>query len=71
MDLVGFAILSCTDALAALDAALASADLESARESIERAKADLLLIRTYSARYMFIDDQLDSPEPKDFSNVVN
>ena len=51
--LLGLAILSCTDALEALDNALASADLESAREFIEQAKGHLLMIRTLSARHIF------------------
>jgi hypothetical protein len=70
-DLIGLAILSCTDALEALNNALASADLESAHEFIEQAKGHLLMIRTRSARHIFTDDQLDSFEPKDFSNAVN
>src|SRR6267142_2875091 len=69
--LIGLAILSCTHALEALDNALASADLESAHEFIEQAKGHLLMIRTRSARHIFTDDQLDSFEPKDFSNAVN
>lgn len=69
--LIGLAILSCTDALEALDNALASADLESAHEFIEQAKGHLLMIRTRSARHIFTDDQLDPFEPKDFSNAVN
>jgi hypothetical protein len=70
-DLIRLAILSCTDALEALNNALASADLESAHEFIEQAKGHLLMIRTRSARHIFTDDQLDSFEPKDFFNAVN
>jgi hypothetical protein len=69
-DLIRLAILSSTDALEALDNALASADLESAREFIEQAKGHLLTIRTRSARHIFTDDQLDSFEPKAFSSAL-
>jgi len=69
-DLIRLATLSSTDALEALDSALASADLESAREFIEQAQGHLLTIRTRSARHIFTDDQLDSFEPKDFSNAL-
>ncbi len=56
--LIGLAILSCTDALGALDNALASTDLGSAHEFIEQAKGHLLTIRTRSARHIFTDDPL-------------
>lgn len=69
-DLVRRAILSSTDALEALDNALASADLDSAREFIEQAKGQLLGIRARSARHIFTDEQLDSFEPKDFSRAL-
>jgi hypothetical protein len=65
-DLIRLAILSSTDALEALDNALASPNLESAREFIEQAKRRLLTIRTRAARRIFTDDQLDSFEPKTF-----
>jgi hypothetical protein len=68
--LVRLAILSSTDALDALDNALASADLGSAREFIEQAKGHLLMIRTRSARHIFTDEQLDSLEPKDFASAL-
>jgi hypothetical protein len=62
--LVRLAILSSTDALEVLDNALASADLESARELIKQAQGHLLMIRTRSARHIFTDERLDSFEPK-------
>jgi len=68
--LVRLAILSSTDALEVLDNALASADLELAREFIEQAKGHLLMIRTRSARHIFTDEQPDSFEPKDFSSAL-
>ena len=68
--LVQLAILSSTDALEVLDNALASADLELAREFIEQAKGHLLMIRTRSARHIFADEQLDSFEPKGFSSEL-
>src|SRR5512138_2224383 len=67
--LIRLATLSSTDALEALDNALASADLESARKFIEQAQGHLLTIRTRSARHIFTDDQPDSFEPKDFPNA--
>jgi hypothetical protein len=68
---IGLAVLSCTDALEALDNALASADLESAREFIKQAKGQLLMIRTRSARHIFTDVQPDSSGPMEFFKVVN
>jgi hypothetical protein len=56
-DLAGLAILSCTHALEALDAALESADAKAARELIGKAKRHLLVLRTRAARLMFSDDQ--------------
>ena len=67
--LIRLAILSSTDALEVLDNALASVDLDLAREFIEQAKGHLLMIRTRSARHIFTDEQLDLREPSGFSST--
>ena len=56
-DLIGLAILSCTDALAVLDKALGSENLESTREPIERAKRHLLILRTQAAHLLSAEER--------------
>jgi hypothetical protein len=59
------------DALTALDTALVSADLETARESIERAKKTFANFENTRAHYLPSDKQTSSLEPFDISSVLD